>query len=184
MRDKLEINFIIISPEPNIGRLKGTVRSIKNNYDKSANIVCSVVKNIKKSEIDEMKIECPTYRGGTTITSLINSGFKNSKPGWGLIIMEGAWLPRKISERYSRWALDKKDIVYPLMANYDRQGIPIKILNNFYECTLNGIMIHKEFFDEVGKFSDNPLEISRFFWSLDAIEKGANFKSILGIKIC
>lgn len=184
MRDKLEISFIIISPEPNIGRLKGTIRSIKNNYSKDAKIICSVVKSIKKAQIEEMRIECPTHRGGTTITSLINSGFKNSASGWNLLIMEGAWLPKSIYERYSRWVSSDSDILFPLMAVYDRQGIPIKILNSFHECTLNGMMIKKEFFEKVGKFSENSLEISRIFWGLDALEKGAIFKSVLGVKIC
>jgi hypothetical protein len=49
---------------------------------------------------------------------------------------------------------------------------------------LNGICINKIFFKEIGKLSENPLEISRKFWALEAKEKNANFKTILGIKIC
>jgi hypothetical protein len=63
-------------------------------------------------------------------------------------------------------------------------GQPIKINDTFYNCTLNGLCINKNFFKEVGKLSENPLEISRKFWALDAKEKGAEFKCILGIKIC
>jgi hypothetical protein len=63
-------------------------------------------------------------------------------------------------------------------------GYPIKIYNTFYNCTLNGVCINKSFFKQIGKLSENPLETSRKFWALDAKEKGAEFKSILGIKIC
>jgi len=182
--DDISISFVILSPEPNIGRLKGTVRSIKNNYSENANIVCSVVKNIKKSNLDEMREVCPSYKGGETITSLINNGIKNSSDGWNLLMMEGSWLPKNVKLRYLTWIKSEKDILFPIIINYNKEGKPIKILSNFSDCTLNGILIRKEFFLEIGKLSENPLQISREFWSIDAFEKGANFKAILGIKIC
>lgn len=184
MNGDIKINFIILSPDPNIGRLKGTVRSIKNNYDIDAKIICSVEKGIKKTEIEEYKSICPTFKSGQTITSLINNGIKNAHDGWNLFVMEGAWIPRNIKDRYSKWIKDEKDILFPIVINYDREGNPIKIFNTFSDCTLNGILVYKKFFIEVGKLSENPLKISREFWSFDALEKGAKFKAILGIKIC
>jgi hypothetical protein len=184
MNDDLIINFVILSPEPNIGRLKGTVRSIKNNYSSDANIICCVEKSLKNEQLDELKQICPVYKGGNTITSLINNGIKNSSKGWVMLVMEGAWVPRNIQYRYSKWISDSKDILFPIVINYDREGIPVKIMNTFDECTLNGILIDRDFFLKIGKLSENPLKISREFWSFDAIEKGARFKSILGIKIC
>lgn len=182
--EELDISFIILSPEPNIGRLKGTVRSIRNNYSESAKIICSVEKGIKKPELEEMKSVCPTFRGGNTVTSLINNGVKNGFPGWNMFIMEGAWLPKRFQYKYSRWVKGDKDILFPITVNYDRDGVPVKIFNTFAECTLNGILFQKEFFLQIGKLSENPLKISREFWGLDAKEKGAVFKAILGIKIC
>jgi hypothetical protein len=184
MNEDFKINFIIISPEPNIGRLKGTVRSIKNNYNETSNIICSVEKSIKKNQLDEYKEVCPSFKSGQTITSLINNGIKNANNGWNMLIMEGSWLPKNIEQRYKRWVKREKDILFPIVVNYDREGNITKILNNFSESTLNGILINKKFFLEVGNLSENPLKISREFWSYDAIEKGAQFKAILGIKIC
>lgn len=181
---EIDINFVVLSPDPNIGRLKGTIRSIKNNYREDANVICSVRKDIKKPQLDEMNSVCPAFRGGETITSLINNGFKNSKPGWTMLIMEGAWLPRNVQYRYSAWMESETDVLFPLMMGYDKEGMPTKIYNTFAECTLNGLMVDRDFFMKVGKLSENPLRISREFWSVTAAEKGAIFKAILGIKIC
>ena len=178
-----KINFVILSPEPNIGRLKCTVRSIRNNYPKSSNIVCSVEKSIKKPQLEEMNEVCQTFRGGSTITSLINKGMKESED-WSMMIIEGAYLPRNVENRYFKWICSEKDILFPIIINHDRFGIPNKILCSFDECTLNGLMIHKKFFFEVGKLTENPLKVSRKFWALDAIDKGAKFKAVLGVKIC
>lgn len=181
---EIEISFVILSPDPNIGRLKGTVRSIKNNYKEDASIVCSVTKEVKKPQLDEMNEVCPTSKGGNTVTSLINNGIKNSRSGWTLLIMEGAYLPRNVQYRYSRWIKEKTDVLFPIVTSYDKEGIPTKIYSTFPECTLNGIMIDRDFFLKVGKLSENPLKISREFWAMEATEKGAVFKAILGIKIC
>jgi hypothetical protein len=181
---ELDMGFIILSPEPNIGRLKGTVRSIKNNYSQDARMVCVVEKGTKKPEIDEMKEVCPTFRGGQTVTSLINTGFKNAGTGWNMLIMEGAWLPAGVKFRYSRWIKSEKDILFPIVVNYDRDGHPTKVFGTFSECTINGILADRDFFLGVGKLTENPLKISREFWAMDAVNKGALFKGILGIKIC
>lgn len=181
---KLDINFIILSPDPNIGRLKGTVRSIKNNYRENANIICLVEKKIKKDNLEEMNQVCKTYRGGETITSLMSKGIRKSKDGWCMFIIEGAWLPKKIEYKYSAWIESENDVLFPVIAVQDRAGNPKKILGTFSNCTLNGILINKKLFLNAGDFSDNPIKISKEFWSYDAFEKGANFKGILGIKIC
>jgi hypothetical protein len=179
-----KFNFIVLSPDPNIGRLKGTIRSIRNNYDEHANVICSVEKGIKKAQIEEMREVCPTHRGGQSITSLINGGFKHSKSGWCMLVMEGARIPVNIQNRYSKWISSENDVLFPITVNYDREGMPMKVLADFSECTLNGVLMNKRLFDSVGGLSENPLPISRGFWGLDAAEKGAVFKAILGVKIC
>jgi hypothetical protein len=183
-KDSPDINFVIISPEPNIGRLKGTVRSIKNNYREDAKIICSVEKGIKKPQIEEMREVCPSFRGGQTVTSLINNGMKHAPSGWNMLVVEGAWVPKNIQYKYSKWISSPKDVLFPIVINFDRQGMPARILSTFGECTLNGILLNKDFFFEIGNLSENPLKISREFWAMEAADKGANFKAILGIKIC
>lgn len=179
-----KITFVVLSPDHNIGRLKGSIRSIKNNYDENADIICVVEKCVKKSEVEEMSQECPVFKGGETITSLMNAGVKHAKKEWCMFLMEGAWLPKNIESRYFKWISSERDVLFPIVVNYDIQGQPIKILSEFSESTLNGMLIHKNFFEEVGKFTDNPIKISKEFWGIDASLKGASFKAILGVKIC
>lgn len=178
------LGFVIISPEPNIARLKDTARSIRLIFGESAKIVCSVSKAIKKDQLDEFKEVCPSFRGGETIMSLINSGMKKAGgQGWRILVMEGARVPSGLEHRYRRWIEGEKDVLFPIVMTHDMEGRPSSVLATFEESTLNGIMIHTSLFEDVGGFSDNPICISKKFWVLDAEEKGAKFKAILGVKI-
>jgi len=178
------LGFVIVSPEPNIARLKDTVRSIRNNFGDDAGIVCSAPKASKKIQIDEMNEVCRSFRGGETVMSLMNNGIKKmGGRGWRVFIMEGARIPRGLENRYRRWVDDERDVIYPIVFSHDREGRPCSVLASFEESTLNGLMIHTELFAEVGPFSDNPIIVSKNFWALDASEKGAKFKAVLGVTI-
>jgi hypothetical protein len=179
----LDLSFVVISPDGNIGGLKNTIRSIRMDYEKEP-IVCCVNKSIKSSPYKEIKSVCEAYKGGDTITSLINKGFEKCPTEWAILLIEGSRICKNLKNKYSKWITDDKDIIYPLIVDYNINGYPSKINDCFYNCTLNGICINKNFFKSIGNLSENPLEISRFFWSMDAKEKGAKFKCILGIKIC
>lgn len=179
----LDFGFIILSPEHNIGGLRNTIRSIDTNYGNS-NYICVVPKQTKNEQIKEIKEICEVHKGGETITSLINKGFEKTKKDWNILILEGSRIPKNFYKKYEIFIKDNKDIVYPLIIDYDVYGYPKHVYDTFYNCTLNGICINKIFFKEIGKLSENPLEISRKFWALEAKEKNANFKTILGIKIC
>lgn len=178
------LGFVIISSEPNIARLKDTVRSIRINFGESAKIVCSVCKSIKKEQLEEFKEVCASFRGGETVMSLINSGIKKmGGQGWRVLVMEGARIPAGLEQRYRRWIDDDRDVLFPIVMNHDREGKPSLILAKFEDSTLNGMMVHTSLFSEVGNFSDNPIGISKKFWGLDAEERGAKFKAVLGVKI-
>lgn len=182
MKDK--IGIIILSPDYNIGGLKHTVRSINNNLIGEYEHICCVNKDANSIQIKEMDEVCKTYKGGASITSLINKGFEKTKCEWNLILIEGSKICKNVKEKYYKWIDSDKDVIYPLIVEYNLHGYVNKINDSFYNCTLNGILINKKFFKEVGKLSENPLEISRKFWAMEAKEKGANFKAILGIKMC
>lgn len=178
------IGFVIISPEPNIARLKDTARSIKTNFGEECEIVCSVSKGIKKDQLDEFKTVCHSFRGGETVMSLINHGLKRSGgDGWRILVMEGARVPNSLLRRYCRWIQSEKDVLYPIVMNQDIEGRPLSVLTDFDESTLNGTMLHTSLFAEVGEFSDNPIGVSKKFWGMDAEDKGAKFKAILGVKV-
>lgn len=177
------LSFVILSAEPNIARLRDTVRSIKNNFP-SVPTVCAVEKGIKKPQMDEMKEVCPTIKGGDTVTSLINKGMEAVRgEGWRLFVMEGARVPSSIVSRYSRWIKGHRDVLFPIVVNHDREGRPMKILSSFEECTLNGMLIHSRLFGEVGPFSENPIGVSKSFWAFDAHARGAVFKAVLGVTV-
>jgi hypothetical protein len=178
------LGFIIISPEPNVVRLRDTVRSIRMNFGEDSKIFCSVAQETKKPQIDEMKRVCPCSRGGNSITSLMNQGMSAMKgDGWRMFLMEGVRVPRGISGRYSRWIKSEKDVIFPITINHDREGKPLKIMATFEESTLNGMLIHSGLFGEVGEFSENPIVVSKSFWAIGAMCHGASFKGVLGVKI-
>lgn len=178
------LGFVILSPEPNIARLRDTVRSVRNSFGDGTALACCVGSNIKKPQLDEMCEVCPSFRGGNTVTSLINQGFERiDGDGWRVFVMEGARVPRSLTSRYSRWIRSDRDVLFPIVVSHDREGNPSTILSSFEDGTLNGMLIHSRLFREVGKFSDNPLAVSKAFWAIDASAKGAVFKAILGVKI-
>lgn len=175
---------MIISPEPNIARLRDTIRSINISFGEQTKMICSVCKSIKKDQLDEFKGACPSFRGGNTVMSLINYGIKKmGGDGWRIVVVEGARIPSGLEGRYRRWIEGEKDVLYPIVMNHDRDGRPCSILVNFEESTLNGMMLHTSLFEEVGGFSDNPITVSKKFWGMDAEDRGAKFKAILGVKV-
>jgi len=177
------LGFIILSPEPNLGRLKSTHNSVIKNYGVNTSVICIVPENIQE-DLDEYKKICSTYTGKNTITSLINKGFFNATNSWNMLLMEGTWVKSNIDKKYSKFMKSDKDILFPVVCDYDLQGMPSKIYKEFWNCSLNGLMIHKKTFLEIGYLSDDDLEESRLMWHLIAEKAGCEFKSILGAKIC
>lgn len=183
VKKELSFGFVIISPEHNIGRLQGTVRSIRNHYRNDQSIICVTDKDCTAAELKEMKAVCPTYRGKGTITSLLNTGIKKGHKEWNIFVMEGTWVQGGINNKYSTWMENEKDVFFPIVMDYNREMMPVKIYSTFEECTLNGLCIHQKWFKEIGDFSENPLEVSKKFWQWEALEKGGKFKAVLGAKI-
>lgn len=179
---ELSFGFVIIAPEHNIGLIKGTIRSIKNNYG-SIPISCVVGENTSPSVLKELREVCFTYMGGTTITSLLNVAFSAGEGDWNIVVMEGTWMRRNIHQKFSYWIDGEQDVVYPVVTDYNREGLPVKVYGDFEEATLNGLCINKHFFKKIGGFSDNPIELSKKMWALAAAIKGAKFKGIVGAKL-
>jgi len=180
---EVDCGFIIISPEHNIGRVLTTVRSIKN-YHEDRPFICITDKSVSAPELKELKEICPTYKGGDTIISLINAGFKKGHKGWNMLMMAGATTRKDTFNKYSLFMEDEKDIFFPIVVDYNRDSYPVKVYSSFDDCSLNGLMIHQKTFKKVGDLTDNPMEISRLWWAMEAQDKGIKFKSILGAKMC
>jgi len=179
----ISTGFIILATELNVGRLKSTRNSIWSHYGKVP-MICVVPKNVSATELKEAKEICGIHKGKDTITSLINTGFKFGHKEWNIIVIEGTWVKANIDKKYSCFLEDEKDIFFPIVTDFDIQGKPTKIYNNFWDCSLNGLMIHQKTFKEVGDFTDSSLENSRLIWNAEAQEKGCRFKAILGAKLC
>jgi hypothetical protein len=181
---ELSFGFIILSPEHNIGKIKGTIRSIRNRYGFDAPIICVVGDDTKNSELDEIKEVCKVFKGKGTITSLLNTGLCKGHKEWNIFVMEGTTVRPGLDQKFGRWIEDEKDVLFPIDVDYNRDGIPVKIYNTFPECTLNGLCIHQKLFKKTGNFSENPLVVSKEFWAFEASDHGVRFKAILGAKIC
>jgi hypothetical protein len=178
----LNFGFVLLAPDGNIGSIKCSFGNIKGIYP-DAKIVCAVGAETPDVVIEEIQRVCPTYKGGKTITSLINIGNEKAESDWNVTLMAGALLRKGMVGRLFGHVENEKDIIFCISPQYDRMGRPTALNSDFPESTLNGFTINKKTFADLGGFTDNPLELSRFFWAYDAINSGHMFKGVLGVKI-
>ncbi len=169
----LDAGFIILCTEGNVGSLKHTVKSLNFRYEKQP-FIAVVGKGTPTEDIKEMKEMCPIYRGKDTITSLINTGMRNAQQEWNLIIFEGSWLHGRELTRLSPFVEKETDVLFPIINN----------IGNFIDGCMNGLLINKEAFKLAGPFGDdNPLDICKMMWMMEAKDKGCRFIGVLGLKI-
>lgn len=166
---QIQVGFIVLCPDCNIGHVKTTLSSIKNNYPESKHIC---VFSEKCHDNDLKEAGCKAYKGGTTLTSIINEGLSNAPCSeWNFIILAGSWVKRMLDRKFSYFLEGEKDILFPLV---DKKM-------NFVDGTINGILIHKKAFKEIGPMmTDTPLDTCKLFWATEAQEKGYKFKAVLG----
>lgn len=171
----IEYGFVVICPNANIGQIKTTVNSIKCNYQGSP-CLCVLPETIHKDDLKEVGKLCKSTTGGDTITSLINAGMRSPPcSNWNFIVISGSWVRPNLNKKFAYFIETEKDILFPI----------VERKTNFVEGTLNGILIHKKAFKEIGEFSnDNPLDICKMMWAIEAIEKGHKFKAIIGGSVC
>lgn len=178
------LGFIILSPEHTLARLKLTNSSITHNYP-GAEKVCVVPKSTHVDDVKEAKNWCPTHKSKESIISLINTGFKHSEREWMMLVVSGCWVQLNVNKKYSYFCKSENDIFFPVVCDYNFQGKPSKIYNNFWDCSLNGIMIHRSAYKKIGNFNEkHEMENSRLLWSAAAVHHGCTLRAVLGIKIC
>lgn len=160
----INVGFIILCPNCNIGQLTTTISSIKHSYPNSP-YHCVLPEHCHP---DDLKSH---VKGGKTITSLINAGM--SPPPcdeWNFIIMAGNWVKKLLDKKYAYFMESEKDIFFPI----------VEKKMNFVDGTMNGILIHRKAFQDIGFFANNsPMEVCKLMWAIDAIDKGYQFKAIL-----
>jgi len=173
----LDIGFIVLNPDRDFDGLRITTNTLCcANYD----TICIVAKDTSPKETKPMKEICPVYKGQDTITSLINAGMKKLKHKWGFIVFAGSRVKTNIHRKLPSFINSEKDIAFPIVNGK----------TTFDEGSSDGILLNKEFFDSVGEFpcikrsEYNEFEVSKFLWSCKALEQGAVFKAIAGMRIC
>lgn len=154
--------------------LQSTVNSIRSNYG-SLPCVCATDESVTPADMTAMRAICPTYKGRTTFSSLINVGMKQAPAPWNFIVMAGSYIRPRLEQRFSLFVDDEKDILFPI-ANGKY---------TFVDGTLNGLFIHRDTFKMVGDWANiGPLEVIKLMWAMDAIGKGVRFKAVANSKLC
>jgi hypothetical protein len=168
----LNVGFVAICPDPSVSALRVTVNSARKRYDSPC--VAAVPENIDPQVLEGMQKICPVHKGLDTITSLINVGMDHGPADWNMTVMAGTWVRANLDKKYSYFVESETDILYA-------------IVNGFYEfvdCSLNGIMIHKDTWKKVGHFCpQSPLAVCKLFWAEEAIRLGHQFKGIIGTQM-
>jgi len=170
----LKCGFVILCPEHTVGLLKCTVNSIKCRYP-DLPMVCVTDDSATAADMKEMKAICPTYKGKSTFSSLINVGMRHAPAEWSFILCAGVTVNWKMDERFSYFTESEKDILFPI----------VEKKAHFVDATLNGLFINKKTWKEVGDMAnEGTFEEIKIMWALEAIDKGVKFKAIAGSKVC
>lgn len=176
----MDIQYIILCPDRNLGGLKNTVGSIKfNTVDR--NFLCVVGNDVYPDELEEFQNTCPTFVGKDTLTSLINLGLKTISSEWGFILFAGSRTSRYLENKLDVFAKNENDVLFPV----------VDYKTDFVYGSFNGVLINTQLFKKVGDFPTsimkkkgvNDFEMAKMFWHISAVEKGAIFKAIVGMKI-
>ncbi len=180
----MEICFIVLSTDKNTRTLKATCNSLQfHNQHK----ICIVNNDIDKIKLKEFKEYCPTYVGENTWASLINTGIKNTKYDWNIFVVSGSRISKSTIVKLNTFCKNDKDIIFPIT----------DFKMNFVEGSINGLLINKNTFQEVGEFSTslkefcfltkkgkfNEFELVKSLWGASAVEKGCRFKGVVGLNI-
>lgn len=176
----MDVGYIVLCPDRNTAALKNTVGSVRYHTN-NRECIAIVPKNTTAKELKEFKDICETYKGQDTITSLVNTGLKKLKHDWGCLMFGGSRIFQFTERRITSFAHTEKDVIYPVVEG--KFG--------FVEASFNGVVMTKKFFDEVGDFPTaamlkaglNDFELAKMFWALDAMDKGAKFKGVVGLRI-
>ena len=163
----MNMGFVIMGHDGDPSKIATTVKSIQRSYENVKTTI--VVPEMFKKSYKGAKV------GGSSVTSLINTGMEHAPAEWNVMVFAGVIIKERLHHRYSAFMESRLDVFYPLVWGND----------NFIDATLNGLAIHRDTFAEVGQLSnDNSLEICKMMWFLEASEKGCKFKAIAGCRMC
>lgn len=176
----LEVGFVILSIEQNLEHIKCSIRSINRHYGDKTPRLCVIGAKSPISFYKECKALCPTVvRGKSTVASLVNAGMKKGHKTWNILLLAGSRIKPGLAHKYAVFYKDEKDIFFPILPKYNKEGIPVQLNDNFCSASLNGLCIHRDTFMSVGEFEYDDLDMSKTMWGGLALMYGCNFKAIL-----
>jgi hypothetical protein len=167
-------SVVILCPDCNLGGLRYTVNSLKADFPEVSYVVM-VGKNSHPDNVKEVEKLCRVYKGGKTITSLIDVGLGLIQKEWGVIMTSGSRFRYTVFKKYAYFTRSNKDILYSVVDH--------KYL--FNEASINGVMMAKKSFQDIGEFGDgnDNIQEAKLHWAGRAIEKGYNFKALVGARL-
>ena len=165
------MTIVVLAHEKSPLEIKRTFDSFVNLQFNYKRILCVSEKSEITSPIFDDTVLC---KSGNCMTSLIDAACKIAKTEWLFFVFAGSYMPKNIDNKNSRYAQDYRDVVFPVV---NRQW-------NFIDATMNGLLISKQFHEEVGDFgTGNQLDITKLIWADKAMQKGAKFKAVVGAKL-
>lgn len=121
------------------------------------------------SQISDIK---HLVKGGNTIFSMINQGVKSSYcEEWNLVIITQGWIKNGLDIKYSYFINSDKDILFPIISKSV----------NFVDADVNGMLIKKDSFLDIGDFPD--AEGSKLVWASEAMHRNYCFKGVVGARV-
>lgn len=135
------------------------------NFSKKYNFFVIIPQNSSLSEF-----YYPTYKANNCITCMFNEAFDKTKSEWLYFVFSGTSIKKNIDLKLSKYINNINDVIFPVV---DR-------IWNFVDGSMNGILLNRKFFEEVGNFeSGNDIKLTKLEWAGRAIAKGAKFKAIV-----
>lgn len=112
----------------------------------------------------------PVYQGKNSITSLFDLAIQKIQNEWVFVVFAGSVIKKKIDLKLSSYVENKTDVLFPV----------VNRIYNFIDGSMNGILINKSFYTEVGEFgTGNSLQDTKILWADRALQKGVRFKAIV-----
>lgn len=160
----IDFTVVILSIDGDPSKIEKTYQSTKFLCDQY-NCIAVIPKDRSVSTVS-----CQVYNGGDCVTSLIDNGMNKVKTEWALFVFSGSIIKKKIDKKLSLYVETKRDVLFPV----------VNRMWNFIDGSMNGLLISKEFYGQVGEFgSGNTLQNTKILWAERALEKGVRFKAIV-----
>lgn len=170
-----DISFVVLLTEFRFTGLRATTSTVKTNFN-NPDCICVIPKGSDAQDVKTAKTICNIVEGGNTISSMINTGIRESKRPWTLFVMSGTIIKYNPVLKYQRFVKSHKDIMYRVVDKNHWK---------WEDASIHGLLIHKDAIKEVGAFPEEgeSLQRCKSIWGMKAIEKGCTFKGLVGVKL-